>query len=371
MSVATSVPFLDLRAQHRALEHEIMDVCRAAILDAAFIGGPQVEAFEQEFAAFCESPYAIGVNSGTDALRFALIAAGVGPGDEVVTVPNTFIATTEAISQVGATIRFVDVLPGTANLDPAQLEAAIGKRTKAIVPVHLYGQMAEMGPILAIARAHGLVVVEDACQAHGARYEGRRAGTLGDYGCFSFYPGKNLGACGEGGAVTTSSADGAARIRRLREHGQSRKYHHQEEGYNGRLDAIQAGILRLKLQRLEGWNAARRAHADAYRAELEGTPGLTLFETPANCEGVYHLMVIRTDRRAAVQAAFEAAGIGWGIHYPIPLHLQPAYASMGLARGSFPVAEAQAEQILSIPIYPELTAAQRAHVVRVLKEVHV
>jgi dTDP-4-amino-4,6-dideoxygalactose transaminase len=364
------VPFLDLPAQHAPLADQILALTARLLQSAAFVGGPEVEAFEREFAAFCQAPHAVGVASGTDALRFALAALGVGPGDEVITVPNTFIATTEAISQVGATIRFVDVDPATALLDPTQLEAAITPRTRAIVPVHLYGQLCDMPAIMAVARRHGLLVVEDACQAHGAREGEVYAGSEGDAACYSFYPGKNLGACGEGGAVTVKDAEVAGRVRRLREHGSRVKYHHEVEGYNGRLDALQAGILRLKLPKLAGWNEARRAHAAAYRQALADLPGFELTAERNGAEPVYHLLVGRTDRRAALQAAFDAKRIGWGVHYPIPLHLQPAYAHLGLGAGSFPVAEALAPRSISLPLFPELTAAQRERVVAVVREVH-
>jgi dTDP-4-amino-4,6-dideoxygalactose transaminase len=395
---AGRVPAIDLVATHADLRQDIETAAVRVLASGRYIGGPEVEGLESEFAAFCDVPHAVAVSSGTDALRFALTAAGVGgggPRDEVITSPLTFIATTEAISQAGARPVFVDVDPESLTIDPALAGRAITPRTGAIIPVHLYGQTADMGPILEAARSRGVAVVEDACQAHGAQYRGsgaragagaaagakagvgRAAGSLGDAGCFSFYPTKNLGGCGEGGMLTTGSPEIAARARRLRDHGQSEKYVHAEEGYNGRLDALQAAILRVKLKRLSGWNARRRALAALYSERLKdmGLAGAALrlpVEQPWGTH-VYHLYTVRVaatarvapggrekgpSARDRVRAALLENGIETGIHYPIPLHLQPCYASMGLREGSFPVAERAAREVLSLPLYPEMTDAQ-------------
>lgn len=358
----TAIPFLDLVAQHRALEDELVAAFRRALQSAAFVGGPEVAAFETEFAAFSGSPGAVAVNSGTDALRFAYMALGVRPGDEVLTVPNTFIATTEALTQAGATLRFVEVTDATLTMDPAAAAAAIGPRTVGLVPVHLYGQPADMDPLLALARQHGLWIVEDAAQAHGATYRGRPAGTLGTLGAFSFYPGKNLGACGEGGAVIGAESAHLETVRRLREHGQSRKYHHETEGYNGRMHAIQAAFLRVKLRHLPAWNAGRRRVAKWYREALGDVPEVRLPFEAAYATHAWHLFVIRAERRDALQSHLTAQGVGTGLHYPLPLHLQNAYRHLGLGRGAFPVTEQAAERILSLPMFPELTQEQVAHV---------
>lgn len=358
-----NIPFLDLKVQYRQIESEVLPMMTEAMANGAFIGGPQVAGFEEEFAAFCDSRFCVGVNSGTDAIRFALMAAGVGSGHEVITVPNTFIATTEAISQTGAVPVFVDIDPNTCNLDPGKIQSHITPRTRAIVPVHLYGQPADMDAILAIADRHGLAVIEDACQAHGALYKAKKAGSMGIAGCFSFYPGKNLGAFGEGGAVVTRDEAMAGTMRRLRDHGQSQKYFHETEGYNGRLDAIQAGVLRIKLRHLEGWNAARRKNAAYYTERLSGISGIQLpFESP-DAVSVYHLYVIHADRRDALQKFLSEKGIATGLHYPRPLHLQNAYAHMGLKEGAFPVAEASARRLLSLPMFAELTREQMDYVV--------
>lgn len=358
----TAIPFLDLVAQHRVLEDELVAAFRRALQSAAFVGGPEVAAFETEFAAFSGSPGAVAVNSGTDALRFAYMALGVRPGDEVLTVPNTFIATTEALTQAGATLRFVEVTDATLTMDPAAAAAAIGPRTVGLVPVHLYGQPADMDPLLALARQHGLWIVEDAAQAHGATYRGRPAGTLGTLGAFSFYPGKNLGACGEGGAVIGAESAHLETVRRLREHGQSRKYHHETEGYNGRMHAIQAAFLRVKLRHLPAWNAGRRQVAKWYREALGDVPEVQLPFEAAYATHAWHLFVIRAERRDALQSHLTAQGVGTGLHYPLPLHLQNAYRHLGLGRGAFPVTEQAAERILSLPMFPELTQEQVAHV---------
>lgn len=356
--VTEAIPFLDLVAPHRALEEDLVASFRRAIRTANFVGGPEVAAFEGEFAAFVGSPGAVAVNSGTDALRFAYQALGVRPGDEVITVPNTFIATTEALTQAGATIRFVDVNAETLTMDPGAAAAAIGPRTVGIVPVHLYGQPADMDPLLELARRHGLWVVEDAAQAHGAAYRGRAVGTLGTLGAFSFYPGKNLGACGEGGAVVGGELGHLETIRRLREHGQSRKYYHETEGYNGRMHAIQAAFLRVKLPHLGEWNEERRRAAARYREALAAVPEACPIVEAAYATHVYHLFVIRAERRDALQAHLATCRIGTGLHYPLPLHLQRAYRHLGLGHGAFPVSEAAADQVLSLPMFPGLTDTQ-------------
>lgn len=361
------VPFTDLAQQHKSLYDELVNVFTTSISHAAFIGGDNVTAFEKDFANYCGTDYCIGVSSGTDALRFALIACGIKHGDEVITVPNTFIATTEAISQAGAKPVFIDVDPMTSNISTKNIEKYITENTKAIVPVHLYGQPADMDPILAIAKRYGLKVIEDACQAHGAKYKGQRAGSLGDAGCFSFYPGKNLGACGEGGAVTTNDPELAKKIRLLRNHGQSQKYIHEIEGYNGRLDAIQAGILRIKLQRLEKWNAGRRQAAQWYTELLAGTPQITTPTVAEYAESVFHLYVVHADQRDALLAYLARQGITCGLHYPKPLHLQQAYAALGYAPGDFPVSERLASRLLSLPLFPELTRQQAEYVTEQIK----
>jgi dTDP-4-amino-4,6-dideoxygalactose transaminase len=379
MSQNEKIPFVDLVTPHRELQEELVKVFKATLDTASFIGGPMVEGFERDFAHFCDTKYSVGVNSGTDALRFALTAAGVQPGDLVLTVPLTFIATTEAISQAGARTQFIDIDAQTYTMDPTQLHEYLetqcvfdpsakqcrhrvsGKRVAAVIPVHLYGQMADMDPILELATRYNLVLIEDACQAHGAEYfskkenRWRRAGSIGVAAAFSFYPGKNLGACGEAGAVTTNDLLIAEKVRMLRDHGQSKKYYHDLEGYNGRLDSIQAGILRIKLQHLARWNEQRNACAQLYRELLTPTVGsVALPVQPSWSRHVYHLFVVRTPFRDELQKHLTDAGIGTGIHYPIPIHLQAAYASNGWKRGDFPVTEEAAGQILSLPIYAGL-----------------
>ena len=328
---------------------------------------PFVAGFEQEFARFCDCKHAIGVGNGTDALWLSLLALGIGPGDEVITVPNTFIATAEAITYCGAKPVFVDVDEKTYNMDPALLEAAITPKTKAIIPVHLFGQTADMDPILAIAKAHGLHVIEDACQAHGAEYKGRKAGSMGDTGCFSFYPGKNLGAYGEAGAVVTNDDAIAEKIRMFRDHGQAKKYYHGVIGWNARMDGIQGAVLRVKLKYLADWNEARRAHAREYTRLLSSVEGVILPREADYAKHVYHIYAIRTGQRDRLMTALAEQGISCGIHYPVPIHLQEAYRSLGLAAGSFPVAEKCAEEFLSLPMFPELTTGQIAYVVDKIK----
>ncbi|HSN73914.1 MAG TPA: DegT/DnrJ/EryC1/StrS family aminotransferase [Anaerolineae bacterium] len=359
------MPLVDLKAQYAALRPEIDAAIARVIANTSFIMGPEVRAFEEAFAAWCQARYAVGVSSGTAAIELTLRALGVGPGDEVITTPFTFIATAEAISATGATPVFADIDPATYNLDPAAVEAAITPRTRALLPVHLYGQPADMDALAAIAQSHGLALIEDAAQAHGGEIDGRRVGSLGDVACFSFYPGKNLGAYGDGGAVTTDDAVLAARLRKLRDHGRSSKYLHDELGYAHRLDALQAAILAAKLPHLDAANAARRRLAARYR-ELLADSDLVLPFVPDGVTPVWHLYVIRTLRRDDLLASLKAQGIEAGIHYPLPLHLQPAYRSLGLGPGSFPVAEDAARQVLSLPLFPEMTEKQQKRVAAAL-----
>ncbi len=369
MTAKTNVPFLDLRAQHDPIRAELLAAFNEVIDQNAFAGGPFVQKFEEDFAAFCRARHAIGVGNGTDALWFALLALGVGPGDEVITVSATFMATAEAISYCGAKPVFVDIDEATYTMNPALLERAITPRTKAIVPVHLYGQVADMDPILEIAKRHGIPVVEDACQAHGAEYKGRRAGTMGDLGCFSFYPGKNLGALGEAGGVTTQDATLAAKVRTLREHGQEKRYFHSMIGWNGRMDGLQAVALRIKLRALDKGNASRRTNAALYSRLLAEVPGVIAPVVAAYGAPVFHLYVVRVKNRDTVLAKLGERGIGCGIHYPKPIHLQQAYAHLGLGPGTTPVAERCAQEILSLPMFPELTAIQIETVVSELRQV--
>ncbi|HVN94207.1 MAG TPA: DegT/DnrJ/EryC1/StrS family aminotransferase [Terracidiphilus sp.] len=383
MSEANSIPFLDLITPHLELEQELTEVFRKSLRTAGFIGGPVVEEFETDFAKFCSTSYAVAVSSGTDALRFALMACGVGAGDVVVTVTNTFIATTEAISQARAIPEFVDIDERTYNMSVPMLERFLekqcvrnsagrlvslrsGRPVTAVVPVHLYGQMADMDAILDLADRYGLIVIEDACQAHGAEYFSRKnncwlkAGSMGRAAAFSFYPGKNLGACGEAGAATTNDAAIAAKIRMLRDHGQAKKYYHDLEGYNGRLDAIQAGILHAKLRYLDKWNKQRRDRAAAYNRLLSADNTISVPYEPSWSRAVYHLYVIRTSNREAMIRHLKEAGIGTGIHYPIPLHLQKAYAFLGYGEGDYPVSECAAAEILSLPMFPQMSDEQQS-----------
>jgi dTDP-4-amino-4,6-dideoxygalactose transaminase len=363
----TSVPFLNLRAQHDTLRADIMSAIGAVIDTSAFAGGPFVAKFEEDFAAFCGTRRAVALGSGTEALWLALLALGIRPGDEVITVPATFMATAEAITYCGATPVFVDVDDRTYTLNPNLLEAAITPRTRAIIPVHLYGQMADMDPIMAIARRHNLFVVEDACQAHGAEYKGRKAGSIGHAGCFSFYPGKNLGALGEAGALVTNDSALAEEVATFRDHGQHTKYHHSRIGWNARMDGIQGAVLSIKLPSLTPGNALRRSHARLYDELLAGGDEFVLpYVAPHNVP-VYHLYVVRVDHRDEVLREMGRRGVACGIHYPRPVHLQTAYASLELAAGSFPIAEHLATSALSLPMFPELTVAQVETVVRELK----
>jgi dTDP-4-amino-4,6-dideoxygalactose transaminase len=386
MSELQGIPFLDLITPHVELEQELTAVFQKALRSAGFIGGAMVEDFEREFAAFCQTEHSVAVNSGTDALRFALTAAGVKPGDVAITVPHTFIATTEAISQAGALPEFVDIDERTYNMDPIKLRAYLeeqctekdgqliskrsGRPVTAIVPVHLYGQMVDMDPILELAERYHLIVIEDACQAHGAEYFSRKhnrwfkAGSMGRAAGFSFYPGKNLGACGEGGAITTNDPKIAKACKMLRDHGQAKKYYHDIEGYNGRLDSIQTGILSVKLKHLADWNEARRERAVEYKNLFQASDAeLQAPYEPSWSRAVYHLYVIRTEDREGLMAHLGKAGIGSGIHYPIPLHRQRAYEDLGYKAGDFPVCEKIAAEIVSLPMFPQLTGKQQARVV--------
>jgi len=391
-SSPNSIPFLDLVTPHVELEQELTAVFHKTLHTAGFIGGAMVEDFEKAFAVFCEVSHAVAVSSGTDALRFALMASGVKPGDVVVTVPHTFIATTEAISQAGALPEFVDIDAKTYNMDPAKLAEYLdkqctvndagrlisrrsGRPVTAVVPVHLYGQMADMDPILELAERYRLLVIEDACQAHGAEYFSRKhnrwmkAGSMGRAAAFSFYPGKNLGACGEAGAATTNDAAIAKTMKMLRDHGQATKYYHDVEGYNGRMDALQAGLLHVKLNHLAKWNAQRRKNAAEYNRLLASTgAGVIAPFEPSWSRAVYHLYIVRTADREGLMEHLKKAGIGSGIHYPIPLHLQKAYAAMKYRKGGFPVTEKTAEEIVSLPMFPQLTSEQQGRVVNAIVE---
>src|SRR6202158_3678120 len=393
MANPTKVPFLDLVTPHQELETELLAVVKKAFGNAGFIGGPMVEDFEREFAAFCDAKFCIGVNSGTDALRFAFMAADVRPGEIIITVPHTFIATTEAISQSGAQIAFVDIDEQTYTMDPEKLreyleqrcdfdsksgnliDRASKHRVAGIVPVHLYGQTADMDPILELAAKYNLFVIEDACQAHGTEYFSKkdnawkRAGSMGKAAAFSFYPGKNLGACGEGGAITTNDEAMAQRMKMIRDHGQAQKYHHDIEGYNGRLDSIQAGWLSVKLRHLTKWNESRRALAHRYHELLAEAKDSIVIPLEASwTKGVYHLYVVRVQDREALQAYLSEAGIGSGIHYPVPLHLQKAYQHLNYKKGDFPVTERVAAEIVSLPMSPQMTDEQVDEVAKRVKE---
>ena len=385
-SVPNSIPFLDLVTPHVELERELTEVFRQVLHTAGFIGGPMVEEFEKAFATFCGTSHSIAVSSGTDALRFAIMACGVQSGDVVLTVPHTFIATTEAISQAGALPEFVDIDEHTYNMSVEKLQQFLeerctrdrsdklisrrsGRPVTAVVPVHLYGQTADMDAILNLAQQYGLTTIEDACQAHGAEYFSKKlnrwmkAGSMGRAAAFSFYPGKNLGACGEAGAVTVNDASLAEKIKMLRDHGQAKKYYHDVEGYNGRLDAIQAGLLYTKLAHLAKWNTQRRDRAAEYSRLLARNEAVITPYEPSWSRAVYHLYVIRTNNREGMMNHLRKAGIGTGIHYPIPLHLQKAYESLNYRLGDFPVAERVAAEIVSLPMFPQLTAEQQARVV--------
>ncbi|MGO7804515.1 DegT/DnrJ/EryC1/StrS family aminotransferase [Rhizobium ruizarguesonis] len=365
------IPFLDLKAQYQSIKSEIDAAVLGVLASGQYILGEEVARLEQEFADYCNVKHAIAVNTGTSALHLSLLAAGVGPGDEVITVPFTFVATVSAICYAGARPVFVDVEPVTLTMDPSQLEAKITPRTKAIVPVHLYGQMADMDAIKAIADHHGIAVIEDACQAHGAQYKGARAGSIGTSGCFSFYPGKNLGACGEGGMVVTNSDDQAKTMRMLRDWGQEQRYHHLLKGFNYRMDAIQGAILRIKLRHLEAWTEARRAHGHRYSLLLGGSANLRTPVEITDRRHVYHVYAIRSRDRDQLQRVLSEEGIQSGLHYPIPVHLQKAHADLGYKAGDFPISEAAAREVLSLPIYPEMPAWHVDQVAAALENTYV
>lgn len=385
MNTDTPIPFLDLVTPHKELEEELTALFRRVLHSAGFIGGPMIDNFENAFAEFCETRDAIAVNSGTDALRFAILASGIHAGDVVLTVPNTFIATTEAISQARAIPEFIDIDEQTHNMSVGMLKRYLekqcirersgrlvslrsGRPVTAVIPVHLYGQMADMDGILDLAERYGLIVIEDACQAHGAEYFSKKqnrwmkAGSMGRAAAFSFYPGKNLGACGEAGAIVTNDSTMAEKMRMLRDHGQSRKYFHDLEGYNGRLDALQAGILHIKLGHLKSWNEQRRLKAAEYSRLLSDCDSISLPFEPSWSRGVYHLYVIRTNDRDGLMNHLKEVGIGSAIHYPVPLHLQKAYKSLNYGVGDFPVSESAAGEIVSLPMYPQLTLPQQEKV---------
>jgi dTDP-4-amino-4,6-dideoxygalactose transaminase len=357
------IPFVDLRTQYHSIKSEIDAAILGVLESTQFTLGSEVAKFEEEFAAYSQSKFGIGVNTGTSALHLSLLAANIGPGDEVITVPFTFVATVAAIHYTGARTVFVDIEPRSYTMDPSRIEAAVTPRTKAIIPVHLYGQPADMDPIMAIARKYKLLVVEDACQAHGAEYKGRRAGSIGDFGCFSFYPGKNLGAYGEGGLVTTQDAQFNRTVRMLRDWGAEKRYQHVLKGYNYRLEGIQGAVLRVKLKYLENWTEARRNAAARYESLFAGS-AIVSPQAMAYARHVYHIYAIRTGERARWQEALQSQSIQTGIHYPIPVHLLPAYADLGYKTGQFPHAEAAANEVLSLPMFPELTGAQTETVAR-------
>src|ERR1700749_2790060 len=360
-----TVPFVDLQAQYRSIKSEVDAAIQRVLDTSAFILGREVEAFERAFAEYVGAEFCVGVSNGTSAIQRALTACGVGSGDEVIVPANTFFATAEAVSTAGATPVFVDCDPDSCNIDASKIEAAITPRTRAVVPGPLYGQPAAPDAVFEVAERHNLIVVEDAAQAHGARHKGRRVGPLGRAGCFSFYPGKNLGAYGEGGAVVTNDADVARRLRLLRDHGSEQKYRHEIVGYNFRLEGIQGAVLGVKLQYLDRWNELRRGHAARYRELLAphvDAGALKLQSEMPYAESVYHLFVIQTEARDSLQRFLSAAGVQTGIHYPVPVHMQPAYASLGHKEGDFPVAESQARRLLSLPMFAELTGRQVGYV---------
>ena len=368
------VPFLNLTAQYRPIKEEIAAALQEVLDTNAFAGGPMVERFENIFAPFCQTKHAIGVGSGTDALWMALLGLGIGAGDEVIVPVNTFIATAEAVSFTGAVPVFVDC-DEYCNVDTAKLQETLSvmsyeqrARLKALIPVHLYGQMANMDEIMALAEEYGLAVIEDACQAHGAEYKGRRAGSIGDAGCFSFYPGKNLGAYGEAGAIVTNNAELAAKLRMFRDHGQQKKYYHSIIGWNARMDGFQGAVLAIKLKYLDEWTKKRQQNAQIYNELLAGINGIQTPKEMPNTSSVYHLYVIQSDDRDGLQRYLEQNGVATGLHYPVPLHLQEAYSSLGYEEGNFPVAEKAAKRILSLPMFPELTEAQIVYVCGKIKE---
>jgi len=359
------IPLLDLKAQYAGIRGELDAAVLEVLAEGNYVSGPRVEAFEKKFAAYCGAREAVALNSGTSALHLALLALGIGRGDEVITVAMTFVATVAAIRYTEATPVLVDVDPDSWTMDPAALERAITPRTRAIIPVHLHGRLADMDAILAIARRHGIPVIEDAAQAHGAEWHGRRAGTFGEIGCFSFYPGKNLGACGEGGGIVTDRANLAATIRQLRDWGQAGRYNHVRHGFNYRMDGLQGAVLEVKLAHLPAWTERRRAVAALYDELLAGS-GISTPQKPKALEHVYHVYAIRSPERDRLREALAQAGVATGMHYPCPVHLQPAYADLGYRSGDFPVSERLAAELLSLPIYPELTPEQQRHICNTL-----
>jgi dTDP-4-amino-4,6-dideoxygalactose transaminase len=361
------IPFLDLKAQHRALRAELLEAAGRVIDSCQFALGNEVAAFEEEFAALCHAKYAAGVNTGTSALHLALLAGGIGPGDEVVTVSHTFMATVSAIRYSGAKPVLVDIDPKSYTMDPKLVEAAITEHTKAIMPVHLYGQPADLDPIVEIAKKHNLLVIEDACQAHGAEYKGRRAGSIGHMSAFSFYPGKNLGACGEGGAFVTDDPELIKKVRMLRDWGQEKRYHHVLEGYNYRMDNIQGAFLRIKLKHLPAWTDARRAHAAVYRELFSGSSVRFPAEMPY-AKHVYHIYAVMAQNRDALHKILGDKGIASGFHYPIPVHLQPCFAHLGYKAGDLPHSEKAAAEEISLPMFAELTDTQIREIVTAVKE---
>jgi dTDP-4-amino-4,6-dideoxygalactose transaminase len=362
------IPFVDLKTQYQSIKEEVLTAVGHVLETGQFVLGEEVSTFEKEFAAFVDARHAIALNTGTSGLHLALLAAGVGPGDEVITVPFTFVATAAAIRYTGATPVFVDITLDSYTMDPDQIEQAITPRTKAICPVHLYGQAADLDPILAIARKHGLKVIEDACQAHGTEYKGRRVGAIGDVGAFSFYPGKNLGAYGEGGMAVTNDDEAARVIRMLRDWGAEKKYYHVLKGFNYRMDGVQGAILRVKLRYLAEWTEARRAHAESYRTLLGDDSGVVIPAEMPYSRHVYHVYAVRTPERDALQQALQKEGVQTGIHYPIPVHLQEAHADLGYNAGDFPLSERAANEVLSLPMFPEMTLAQIEAVAAAVKQ---
>lgn len=363
VSTEKLVPFLDLSLQHENLKDEIFAGISTVFKDSSFVMGPALKKFEEEFAAYCGVKYCVGLNSGTAALHLALLAMGIGPGDEIITAPNSFIATAEAISFCGGEPRFVDALRDTANINPDLIEQSITKKTKALIPVHLYGQPAQMDKIMDIAKAHKLLVLEDACQGHGAKFKGARVGSFGHAAAFSFYPGKNLGAAGDGGAIVTNDAALAEKVTLLRNHGSEQKYHHDMIGHNFRLDSLQAVILSAKLPSLDSGNEKRREIAAFYDRKFDGLYGISPIKTIPECEPVYHLYVVRTANRDLVLEQLQASRVAFGIHYPIPIHLQNAYQFLNQKTGSFPVSEELSQTVVSLPIYPDMPLADRDRVV--------
>jgi dTDP-4-amino-4,6-dideoxygalactose transaminase len=360
------IPYLDLKAQYQGIQKEIDQAVLSVLKSGHYVLGDEVKAFEEDFAAYCQTKFAVGVNTGTSALHLALLAAGIGPGDEVITTPLTFVATAAAVLYTGAKPVFADIDPSTLNLDPEKAAKAVTSRTKALLPVHLHGKPVEIGPLLEIAKKKNIPLIEDAAQAHGAEIEGKRAGSMGLAGCFSFYPGKNLGAYGEGGAVTTNDEGLAKKIRTLRDWGAEKRYHHDLKGFNFRMEALQGAILKVKLKHLEKWTEARRAHAKSYDEKLEGL-ALQVPQTPSGFRHVYHVYPILVEKRGQLQRYLEGKGVQTNIHYPIPVHLQKAYSDLGYKAGDFPEAEKACDRLLSLPLYPEMMDTQVGEVAAAVK----